>query len=117
MTSSTPLRRLAERWAAAKPAERANAQSYIIELCQALGVEPPRPAGSGYEFEFPVRVVGRDGTESTNFVDLYKAQHFALEAKDQDSAKPNDLLLRKAFGQLRSYLGHIPDERPPYLLV
>ena len=117
MTSSTPLQRLAQRWATAKPAERANAQSYIIELCQALGVEPPRPAGGGYEFEFPIRVVGRDGTESTNFVDLYKAEHFALEAKDQDPDKPNDLLLRKAFGQLRSYLGHLPHERPPYLMV
>jgi hypothetical protein len=29
-----------------------------------------------------VRVVSRDGTETTNFVDLYKAGHFALEASD-----------------------------------
>lgn len=111
------LRTLVDRWLTARPAERANAQSYIIELCHAIGVEPPRPAGSGYEFEFPVRVIGRDGTESVNFIDLYHAHHFALEAKDQDPERPNDMLLRKAFGQLRSYLGHLPDERPPYLLV
>ncbi len=66
------LATLTERWTGAKAAERANAQSYLIELCQALGVEPPRPAGSGYEFEFPVRVVNRDGTETTNFIDLYR---------------------------------------------
>ncbi|MDQ3522343.1 MAG: hypothetical protein M3434_08415, partial [Gemmatimonadota bacterium] len=80
------LATLTERWTGAKAAERANAQSYLIELCQALGVEPPRPAGSGYEFEFPVRVVNRDGTETTNFIDLYRAAHFALEAKDDDAA-------------------------------
>jgi len=80
-------------------------------------VEPPRPSGSGYEFEYAVRVVSRDGTETTNFVDLYKAGHFALEAKDEESGRSPDLLLRKAFGQLRSYIGHLPDERPPYVLV
>jgi hypothetical protein len=108
---------LSERWAAAAPAERTNAQSYVIELCRALDVEPPRPAGLGYEFEFPVKVVARDGTETTNFVDCYKARFFALEAKDQEAGAADDRLLRRAFGQLRSYVGHLPDERPPYLLV
>ncbi|MGI9183158.1 MAG: type IIL restriction-modification enzyme MmeI [Longimicrobiaceae bacterium] len=116
MTASL-LRELTTRWATARPGERANAQSYVIGLCQALGVEPPRPAGSGYEFEYPIRVVSRDGTETTNFIDLYKAHHFALEAKDEAEGKSNDLLLRKAFGQLRGYVGHLPHERPPYLLV
>lgn len=111
------LRALAERWAAAQPAERANAHMYIIELCAALDVDPPLPAGSGYEFEFPIKVVARDGTESTNFVDCYKAHHFALEAKDQEAATADDRLLRRAFGQVRSYVGHLPHERPPYLMV
>lgn len=113
----TPLSALAERWSQAKPAERANAQSYLIELCHALGVEPPRPAGTGYEFEFPIRVVARDGAETVNFVDCYKAGHFALEAKDQEPGTSEDRLLQRAFGQVRSYVGHLPDERPPYLLV
>lgn len=111
------LQALAERWSGAAAAERANAQIYLIELCEALGAEPPRPAGSGYEFEFPVKVVARDGTETTNFVDLYRAGHFALEAKDSEANRSNDLLLRKAFGQVRTYAGQLPGERPPYLLV
>lgn len=111
------LRDLAERWASAKPAERANAQSYLIELSHALGVEPPRPAGSGYEFEYPVKVVSRSGEESTNFVDLYKAGFFALEAKDQAESRSDELLLRKAFGQVRNYAAHVPHARPPYLMV
>jgi hypothetical protein len=73
MDLSVKLKTLAERWADARPAERANAQSYLRELAEALGVEPPRPSGSGYEFEYAVRVVSRDGTETTNFIDLYKA--------------------------------------------
>ncbi|HEU4753647.1 MAG TPA: type IIL restriction-modification enzyme MmeI, partial [Armatimonadota bacterium] len=111
------LQALADRWSGAAAAERANAQSYLIELCEALGVEPPRPAGSGYEFEFPLKVVARDGTESTNYVDLYKAGYFALEAKDSEANRSNDVLLRKAFGQVRTYAGQLAGERPPYLLV
>jgi len=117
MPSPVALRELAERWAGAKPAERANFQSYLNELCGALGVEPPRPAGTGYQFEFPIKVVAREGTDSTNFVDCYKSGHFALEAKDEETGRSSDLLLRKAFGQVRSYAGYVPHERPPYLLV
>lgn len=112
------LRALAERWSSASAAERANAQSYLIELAEALDVERPRPAGSGYEFEFPIKVTSRDtGAESTNFIDLYRAGHFALEAKDAELAGRDDLALRKAFGQVRGYLGSIPHERPPYIMV
>lgn len=42
------LRALADCWAAARPADRANAQSSLIELCGTLGVERPRSPGSGY---------------------------------------------------------------------
>ena len=72
------LRALAERWADAGAAERANYALYLVELCDALGVERPRPAaaggrvaeGSAYQFEFPIRTTTRDGVVTTNFVDL-----------------------------------------------
>lgn len=111
------LRKLAARWADAQPRERANYAMYLVELCTALGVEPPRPAGSGYEFEFSVKVVNRDGSESTNFVDLFKRDHFVLEAKDAAAGRSNDVLLRKAYGQARSYITHLPGDIPPYILV
>lgn len=117
----TKLRALADRWATARAAERANAQSYIIELCDALGVEPPRPAGSGYEFELPVTLLARDGTESRGFIDCYKSRHFVLEAKDADAGAANgsnDVLLRRAYGQARQYASHDPSGvAPPYVLV
>lgn len=112
------LESLASRWAAAKPAERANAQSYIIELCEALDVPRPQPAGSGYEFEFPMTITSRDGTETPGFVDCYRQKCFVLEAKDYAEGKGSDLALRKAYGQARMYANHDPTGvAPPYLLV
>ena len=111
------LRKLAERWADAKARERANYQLYIGGLCEALGVEGPRPAGSGYEYELPVKVVDRDGNEASNFVDLFKRDHFVLEAKDKEPGRSDDLMLRKAYGQARSYVTHLPGSTPPYVLV
>jgi hypothetical protein len=43
------------RWSAASPFERANAQLFLVELCDLLGVPRPDPkSGSGYAFEFRV---------------------------------------------------------------
>lgn len=118
MREQSALKALAEKWTGAKAAERANAQSYLVELCEALGVDRPRPAGSGYEFELPIKVIARDGTEAQNFIDLYKEGHFLLEAKDVEEGKNTDLLLRRAFGQARTYAAHVPGSvAPPYLLV
>lgn len=115
--NAAKLADLSNRWSTAKAAERANFQSYLIELCEALGVERPRPAGSGYEFEYPVKVVNRDGTEARNFVDLYKQGHFVLEAKDQGTGETDSLLLRKAYGQARAYTAAVEGGAPPYVLV
>lgn len=41
-------------------------------MCEALSVEKPHPAGSGYEYELPVKVVDREGKEASNFVDFLK---------------------------------------------
>lgn len=117
MSVETKLRDLTERWATATAGESANAQLYLTELTEALGVTRPRPRGSGYEFELPIKVVNRDGSETTHFADLYKRDHFLLEAKDYEEGRANDVLLRKAFGQAQGYAAHVPGERPPYLLV
>jgi hypothetical protein len=77
------LAALADRWRDAAPSERANAQLYLVELCDALGGEKPRPAGTGYEFEYTVRIVHRDGSEAVNRIDLFREGCFLLEAKDE----------------------------------
>jgi hypothetical protein len=35
---------------------------------------------AAYRFEYPVKTVARDGTIRQNFIHLYKAGRFALEA-------------------------------------
>ncbi len=71
------------KWAASGAAERANAQAFILDLCQVLGVEPPRPktpeeAANAYVFEKTVPAISG---ASKNFIDCYKRGHFVLEAK------------------------------------
>jgi hypothetical protein len=117
MPNVAALQALADRWAGAQAAERANFQPYLIELCEALGVERPGPAGSGFQFELPVKVITRDGVEVPNFLDCWRAGFFAIEAKDEEPGRSTELLLRRAFGQLRHYASHAPGGLPPYLIV
>jgi hypothetical protein len=117
VTPAVALRALRDRWAGVPAAERANSQTYISELCAALGVPVPQPAGSGYEYELPVKLITRDGTETQGFVDCYKAGCFILEAKDV-AGGASDVALRRAYGQARQYAAHDPSgTAPPYLLV
>jgi hypothetical protein len=83
MRAASRLEDLASRWSEAQASERANAQSYLGELAEALGVSRPAPSGCGYQFELPMRVVNADGTETAQFADLFKADCFELEAKDE----------------------------------
>lgn len=64
MSVQVELRDLSERWSEVDAGERSNFQLYLTELTEALQVSRPQPKGSGYEFEFPVRVVEPDGTET-----------------------------------------------------
>lgn len=117
MTIASDLERLEEEWADADVGERSNAQLYITQLTRALDVPEPQPKGSGYEFEFAVNVVEPDGTETTKQADLFRQDHFLLEAKDFEEGKSNEALLRKAYGQARGYVTHLPGDPPPYLLT
>jgi len=111
------LRALAERWAGVDANERASFQTWFLQFCEALGVPGPTTPTGDYRFELPVKVVDREGELATNFIDAWHAGHFALEAKMSDPSKPNDSLLRKAFGQVRNYASHVSGTAPPYLMV
>ncbi|MEO5726805.1 MAG: class I SAM-dependent DNA methyltransferase, partial [Byssovorax sp.] len=43
--------------------------------------------------------------------------HFVLEAKDKEAGRSDELMLRKAYGQARSYITHLPGTTPPYLIL
>jgi hypothetical protein len=78
-------------------------------------VAAPAPSDSGrYQFELPVHVTERDGQTTTNFIDCWEAGHFALEGRATGDDLPNENRLRKAFGQVRTYVAHVFGDAPPY---
>ncbi len=82
-----------ERWQGSGGSERANFQQFAIELTQLLEVDLPKPAtadaqNDDYRFERPVTFI-HTGTQSRGFVDLYRARHFVMEAK-QGTGKGRD---------------------------
>ncbi len=112
------LKELSLRWRKASSFERSNAHLYLIELADALGV-----GGHGQQVRdmnlsiLSASCLNRDGTEALNWIDLYKKECFALEAKAGDAKGENSDLLRRAFGQARHYASHVDGNPPPYLLV
>lgn len=84
MADTTPqqVERFIAHWEKAAASERANAQPFLIELCDLLGV--PRPANDhhdGYTFEFPVKIPSGPGEFTDGRLDLYRRAPFVLEAK------------------------------------
>lgn len=101
-----------ERWKLSGGSERANFQTFANELTAILGVPRPAPATestrrNSYCFEHPVTFL-HTGTQSRGFIDLYRAGHFVMEAKQgtdgartDDDAQPSllpDLPARKGHG-------------------
>jgi hypothetical protein len=118
VTIAPRIQAMMTRWAENRLSERASLQPFIIELCAALGVAAPAPSDADeYQFEFPVHVTERDGKTTTNFIDCWKAGHFALEGKATGDDIPDENRLRKAFGQVRTYVAHVFGDAPPYLMV
>ena len=75
-----------KRWRESGGAERSNAQSFISELCDLLGVARPEPARqetalNDYVFERGVTFKLPDGGTSWGSIDCYKRDCFVLEAK------------------------------------
>ena len=95
--SAARLKQLAESWSSNTVNERAGFQTWLIRFSEALGVETPDPPTDDYRFELPVRVMDREGRESTNFIDCWKAGHFALEAKASGGGSPTSLVRMSTF--------------------
>ncbi|MFY7759240.1 class I SAM-dependent DNA methyltransferase [Aquidulcibacter sp.] len=140
-----------DRWSGREGgAERANYQAFLSELTEVLGVARPDPSAAttelnDYVFERAVRPVGQPNAQPKR-IDLYKRDHFILEAKQSrwrvDNAKyvPNyeqltlpsleattaitrkpawDALMRNAFTQACDYVAMLPPDHkaPPFLIV
>ena len=84
-TLPTDPKTFIQRWQASGGSERANYASFLIELCELLGVTRPNPSSSSgngtYVFEREVQEVFTDGTHTSRFLDLYRQGSFVLETK------------------------------------
>jgi hypothetical protein len=112
-----------QRWHQAAGSELATAQSFVIELCELLGVERPHAtADQDYMFERPLKEGHSDGSESDRRVDCYKRGHFILEAKKVNTGshtKSYSHTLMGAHAQAQNYARALPaaEGRPPIILV
>jgi len=123
MDTSTTSQAFIQRWQGVSASELATAQSFVIDLCELLGVPKPHPTpAQDYMFERPVTFSHGDGSSSAGRIDCYKRGHFVLEAKKLKAGshtKGFDDGLLRARSQGEDYARALPaDEgRPPFILV
>ncbi|MEI2625238.1 MAG: type IIL restriction-modification enzyme MmeI [Giesbergeria sp.] len=111
------------RWAGTTASELATAQSFVMELCELLGVAKPHAtAEQDYMFERPVTFSHGNGSTSAGRIDCYRRGHFVLEAKKLKAGahtKGFDDGLLRARSQGEAYARALPaaEGRPPFVLV
>jgi hypothetical protein len=125
------------RWRASGAEERANKDLFFTELCEVLGVPRPSPktgdpARDVYVFEADVPVTHAGDATSVKKIDVYRAGHFLLEAKQAANAAAGEgrrklnrakrgspaweEAMKDAYGQALGYARMI-DKPPPLLVV
>lgn len=122
-TTNESIEKFIQRWHQAAGSELATAQSFVIELCELLGVDRPHAtADQDYMFERPLKEGHSDGSESDRRVDCYKRGHFILEAKKLKSGthtRHYSNTMVGAHAQAQNYARALPaaEGRPPIIMV
>lgn len=112
-----------QKWTGVVASELSTSQSFLIELCQLLGVDTPHPTPEqDYMFERPITFVHGDGSTSAGRIDLYRRGAFVLESKKVKAAthtKGFDDALLRARSQAEAYARALPADqgRPPFVVV
>jgi hypothetical protein len=119
------------RWRGVTASELSTSQSFVIQLCELLGVQPPHPTPEqSYMFERPITFTHGDGSTSAGRIDCYRRGHFVWESKKLKAGIPSqasgaaptrafdDALLR-ARTQAENYARALPatEGRPPFVVV
>ncbi|WP_413892154.1 class I SAM-dependent DNA methyltransferase [Candidatus Skiveiella danica] len=116
------------RWRGVTASELSTSQSFVIQLCELLGVEAPHPTPEqSYMFERPITFTHGDGSTSAGRIDCYRRGHFVWESKKlkdgerqaaAGSRRFDDALLR-ARTQAENYARALPaaEGRPPFVVV
>jgi hypothetical protein len=123
MPVENPVDAFLESWRGVTASELATAQSFLMGLCDLLGVARPHPTEKqDYMFERPVTFAHGDGSTSAGRIDCYKQGHFVLEAKKVRAGAHTrgfDDALMRARAQGESYARALPasEGRPPFVMV
>jgi hypothetical protein len=111
------------KWQGVAASELSTSQSFLIDLCDWLGVERPHATPEqDYMFERPITFRHGDGSTSAGRIDLYRRGCFVLESKKLRAMAPgkgfDDALLR-ARSQAEAYARALPagEGRPPFVVV
>src|SRR5512133_3439659 len=122
-----------KKWSDSGSAGRANKDHFLLDLCDVLGVDKPKPATGDperdvYTFERDAVLLHEGQKTSVGRMDLYKAGHFILEAKqgsDEGAAKKGtakrgtaawNLAMHDAFGQAVGYARTLA-KPPPFVVT
>ncbi|WP_330947856.1 DNA methyltransferase [Thermomonas sp. LB-4] len=111
------------KWKGTAASELSTSQSFLIELCELLGVDRPHAtAEQDYMFERPLTFHHADGSKSPGRVDLYRRGAFVLESKKLKAGAHTrgfDEAMLRAHSQAQNYARALPasEGRPPFLVV
>jgi hypothetical protein len=114
-----------ERWRTVQltdASELATSQSFVLELCDVLGV--PRPTHSAdYMFERPLKEHFADGGQAARRIDCYRQGHFVWESKKLRQFKSGtdrfNTAMLSAHAQAQAYARALPaaEGRVPFICV
>ncbi len=111
------------KWKGVTASELSTSQSFLIGLCELLGLPRPHPTPEqDYMFERPLTFQHADGSSSAGRVDLYRRGAFVLESKKfkiGSHTRGFDEALLRAHSQAQNYARALPanEGRPPFLVV
>lgn len=111
-----------DKWKGVAASELSTSQSFLIDLCELLGVERPHPTPEqDYMFERPLTFQHADGSTSPGRVDLYRRGAFVLESKKIKAGAHTrgfDETMLRAHSQAQAYARALPaaEGRPPTTL-
>ncbi|MDI1253191.1 DNA methyltransferase [Thermomonas sp.] len=115
--------RFIAKWKGVYASELSTAQTFALDLCALLGVDPPHATvEQDYMFERPLTFHHADGSKSAGRVDLYKRGAFVLESKKfraNTLTKGFDEAMLRAHSQAQNYARALPasEGRPPFVIV
>jgi SAM-dependent methyltransferase len=142
-TVAPPVETFIAKWEGCSGSERANFQTFLVELCAVIGVPTPGP-NDDYRFERPVERRRLEGADTANYIDLYRRGCFVMEAKqsrkrvqaiadarqlsfdavNKSATEPSvsagwDTMMKNARAQAEGYAKSLPAAEgwPPFLII